>query len=65
MSQVEEFFLIEKYFQNIGSKFLSKKNFILGSGDDSAVLRAHMIFVTLLIKIMKEFIFLNLYLLNL
>jgi len=40
MSQVDEFFLIEKYFQNIGSKFLSKKNFILGSGDDSAVFKS-------------------------
>jgi len=29
MSQVDEFFLIDKYFKNIGSKFLSKKNFIL------------------------------------
>ena len=40
MSQIDEFFLIEKYFQNIGSKFLSKKNFILGSGDDSAVFKS-------------------------
>ena len=40
MSQVDEFFLIEKYFKNIGSKFLSKKNFILGSGDDSAVFKS-------------------------
>ena len=40
MLQVDEFFLIEKYFQNIGSKFLSKKNFILGSGDDSAVFKS-------------------------
>ena len=40
MSQVDEFFLIEKYFKNIGSKFLSKKNFILGSGDDSAIFRS-------------------------
>ena len=40
MSQVDEFFLIDKYFKNIGSKFLSKKNFILGSGDDSAIFRS-------------------------
>ena len=40
MSQIDEFFLIEKYFKNIGSKFLSKKNFILGSGDDSAVFKS-------------------------
>ena len=40
MSQVDEFFLIEKYFKDIGSKFLSKKNFILGSGDDSAVFKS-------------------------
>ena len=40
MSQVDEFFLIDKYFKNIGSKFLSKKNFILGSGDDSAVFKS-------------------------
>ncbi len=40
MSQIDEFFLIEKYFQNIGSKYLSKKNFILGSGDDSAVFKS-------------------------
>ena len=40
MSQVDEFFLIEKYFKNIGSKFLSKKNFTLGSGDDSAVFKS-------------------------
>ena len=40
MSQVDEFFLIEKYFKNIGSKFLSKKNFILGSGDDSAIFKS-------------------------
>jgi len=40
MSQIDEFFLIEKYFKNIGSKFLSKKNFILGSGDDSAVYKS-------------------------
>ena len=40
MSQVDEFFLIEKYFKNIGSKFLNKKNFILGSGDDSAVFKS-------------------------
>ncbi len=40
MSQIDEFFLIEKYFKNIGSKFLSKKNFILGPGDDSAVFKS-------------------------
>ena len=40
MSQIDEFFLIEKYFKNIGSKFLSKKNFILGSGDDAAVFKS-------------------------
>ena len=40
MSQIDEFFLIDKYFKNIGSKFLSKKNFILGSGDDSAVFKS-------------------------
>ena len=40
MSQIDEFYLIEKYFKSIGSKFLSKKNFILGSGDDSAVFKS-------------------------
>tara|TARA_S200000501_G_scaffold356871_1_gene379963 strand:+ start:1069 stop:2016 length:948 start_codon:yes stop_codon:yes gene_type:complete len=40
MPQIDEFYLIEKYFKNIGFEYLSKKNFILGSGDDSAIFKS-------------------------